>query len=78
MGILDKIIPKPLRKVFNVTKITKLSFKISNFLKIKKKIKFVEDSHNSPSRRLPDMSKTNKFIKKTESQLRGPGRWGNY
>ena len=24
MGILDKIIPKPLRKVFNVTKITKV------------------------------------------------------
>jgi len=65
---LNSKIPKDIYNIGNPkneTKIRNLSFKISNFLKSKKKIKFVEDSHNSPSRRLPDMSKTNKFIKKT-------------
>ena len=45
-------------------KIKNLSLKISNFLKIKKKIKFIDDKHNSPSRRLPDMRKTLKYIDK--------------
>ncbi len=48
----------------NETKIKNLSLKISKFLKSKKKIRYINDNHNSPSRRLPDMKKTEKYINK--------------
>lgn len=49
---------------YNEIKIKKLSLKISKFLRSKKKIKYISDTHNSPSRRLPDMKKTKKYIGK--------------
>ena len=47
-------------------KIKDLAKKISNIIKINKKINFIKDNHNSPKRRLPDMKKTKNYLKKVE------------
>ncbi len=45
-------------------KIKNLVKKISQLINVKKKIKFIKDTHNSPKRRLPDMEKTKKHFNK--------------
>tara|TARA_Y100000741_G_C18234339_1_gene551094 strand:+ start:77 stop:1048 length:972 start_codon:yes stop_codon:yes gene_type:complete len=64
--------PKIKNDIFNVgnpsgeISIRSLLKKISKTTKINKKVKFMKDNHNSPSRRCPDMKKIKSFINKIE------------